>query len=537
MIRLNNPLIKKSVSFILAIWIWVIQTGCITYYRVSDYNLSKNSISNEKIDALNVNYYFVHVGDKVYQISNIHYSEDGKIEGEIIPTQKNIYDLYKQALETNSGRKRKQKTTTNTEIEQIHFYANSVEKKEITKITESLSINSDEIVFVHLVHLDKVSTAAASTGTTVALTAVVGAAVIGIIFWISCNCPHVYAQEGNIHISNAFVGAVSKGLEQNDVLLITPSESNNTSIRIANEDQNETHYFNKIVLQKVVHDEKFSILSDQNGVLHTLSEIKTSGVTELDHKDDNLFMDFTNIDSKSGLAENTISFKKPADINSNQAKLILRVKNSSWASYVMKEWYKLFGAEVSKHQQNTAQIPAEKQLKWQQEQGITLSIHSLQNDKWIFQNDVKLIGNTVYRDLIVPIEFDTSSDSLTIKLSTGFKLWDIDYLAIDFSADEPIKIEEIEPKNLVDLQKTALLSDDDDYVLLKEGESIAVDFGKLERKGASYFLNIKGYYTKKIEGEGSMKKGELSSFKKKAQMSRYSWFLYNQSFEDIVNNE
>lgn len=527
---INSSYFKVPGIWSLILLLLITQTGCIQYYRVSGLDYPKDpDITLTDLNNLNVNYYFVHVGDKVFELSDVTFWQNGEIKGQIIPLQKNVYKLYEAALAKQNGVVHKKGSTTNYQIQQIHFYVSSLEKSE----TDILTIKTEDIENTHLLHNDNARTIAASTGTTL----LVSAAALGVFLLIACQCPHIYTEDGNQHISNAFVGAVSKELEQSDFIQITTSESNNTILNFVNEEVGETHYFNEIKLLKVNHAENVSILPDQNGELYSLENILEPENSELISKDDGLFLGFDQLNSKTDLAEYEVTFTKPKEITGNSAKLVLRVKNSSWASYVMEQWYGLFGSRVDEFRQNTAEMPAEKQLKWQKDQGMTLSIFTLDNKKWEFQSDVKIVGNTVYRDLVVPIEFNNDDENVTIKLSAGFKLWSIDYLGIDFSTNEILGVEEIIPLNIENKELTTISSIDDEYLTVNYGDTLSIDFGKLTHAGSSYILKTQGYYTKDVDGVGELKKGEVKSFKKKGQMSRFSFFLYDQATQDLGINE
>lgn len=535
MIWLNNKFVKLPTIWLLLISLLLVQTGCIQYYRVADvdYGTSGELSDNELFD-FQVYHYFVHVGDEVFQLERPTYSSSSDLfTAATIALNKDVYDLYENALERKSGYIHKKGSVSTYEVKQLHFYVSELSKNEAGGIL----FTKNDITTVHILK----NAYGLSTIVTSSVVAVTIASGIAIFLAIACSCPHIYIkqEEESFRIANAFVGSVSKTLEAEDYSLINLSPEKPFELQIVNEEIGETHYINKVKLLQITHNESVNILPDQSGEIHTIGDIALPSNEMVSEKNDGLKLEFETIDAKTGLSEIELTFQANDQAN-DQAKLILSAKNSYWASHVGNEWYQLMGSELNQVKQDNAKLSAERQLKWQEKQGITLSVYVKNGKKWDFQEAVNIVGNTVYRDLVIPIALPKNSDGkTTIKLSAGFKLWDVDYVGLDYSEDLPVTIKEVDVPNANTLEKLeTIASNDDDYTVLNYGDTLKLNYGQLEsNETISHVLNMKGYYTKAMDQVGEYKKKEVKSFRSKAQMSKYSYHLYHEALTELMSSK
>ncbi|WP_055562420.1 hypothetical protein [Hymenobacter sp. AT01-02] len=99
---------------------------------------------------------------------------------------------------------------------------------------------------------------------------------------------------------------------------------------------------------------------------------------------------------------------------------------------------------------------------------MRVSIETTQG--WQLVEQIQTVGPLASRDLVVPftVPGTTSSGPIRLKLETGFMFWEVDYAAVDFSADAPVHIEKLTPHSARDEQgrdqRTALATTDSHYL-------------------------------------------------------------------------
>lgn len=309
------------------------------------------------------------------------------------------------------------------------------------------------------------------------------------------------------------------------------------SIDIVNEEIDEDQYINEVKLLEVIHNKNVSIIPDQDGNVHTISAPihAKNGREELTAKGDGLSFDFSEQPNKDGLYELDLEFDR-SDLT-DKAKLILNVKNTSWSGYVLQEWYGLFGSGLEANQERMAKRSAEELNEWRKDQGISMSVFVKTGEKWVFQQDINVVGNKVSRDIVVPIDLTAVEGDITqIKLVAGFKLWEIDFAQLDYSDNEAVSIRELETTLTQNDDDKDIASDDKLYRHLQYGDTLSLNYelrSPNSNQSASYVLKTKGYYDKHFNQDGSMAVREVMSFKKKGQMSLYSRYLMENMFSEI----
>lgn len=533
---MKNKLTQRTLSWLLVFSVLILQTGCL-YERSSLRFGRSGQLSYDRIEANNPKHFFVHTNNRVLQLANVAYDPDTQIvTGEEVPLNAEVLKAYEKAVTLNIAIK--SGALSKNDVKQVHFFVSKYNKTEDGKI----QVNKKDIADTRLLGSSRTIQAVAATGVLV-----VGATAAFVIFLaIVCNCPHVYVHDGTDYVrsSNAFVGSVSKTLEQPDFALVPLKRGAELKVDIINEEDNEDQYVNEVKLLEIVHDSKTSVLPDQYGNIYSVvNPLKSKSNEEVNTADDGLAYDFVLVESKNDLYELNLNFDREA--NQEKAKLVLALKNTYWASYVMKEWYGLFGSEIDAIKEKNANRTAEAQLNWQKEQGITLSVFVKKQGKWVFQDDVNVVGNTIYRDLVVPIDLaGVEGETTSIKLVAGFKLWEVDYAGLDYSTNTPLEVNELSASTVLmnseSQLKHGISSDDEVYEHLTSNDTLSLKFVSNQSEQApavSYVLKTKGYYTKHVDQNGPMAKRELMSFRRKGQMSRYSRYLMENVYSEMSFKE
>ncbi len=376
-------------------------------------------------------------------------------------------------------------------------------------------------------------------------------AIFAIILAIACNCPQVYTFDGSQYNfkSGVFSGAIYSSLEKTDYLPLDNLQSINGKylFKLAN-NQKEEQFINQVQLINAEHSDNNQVLLDRKGTPYTYSTNVTVGQSEnvskevaeaIKYKDGNVYMFNEQNDSKSSFGNVILNFVRTE--GSDDGKLIIHAKNTLWSGYIFDEFSSMFGSKyqswVSK-QDNADRKVIE---KWQQDQALPLMVYVETDKGWTFADYFPFTGNTAGRDMIMKLELPGNKRNVRVKIECTYMFWEIDYAAMDFSIDEPVKMNYLNPLVAItnnNEPKIAFVAQKDkDYAALKEDESLNVEFNTpsaIKGKENSLFLSSTGYYHSTKEYPGKTQTATLYQFKKKGAFNQFSKMKYNQARQALA---
>lgn len=543
------------------IWLTGIISSCGTYYKLGSATYGRERKLLEGITQENT-VIFVHSANELLQLSNAKISNN-VLEGTLIPTNpaevafynriqsKYSRQMYFKQEQINEARYKAYQEqikidtlqlTDNSEnnpgylqdekIHQVHIYANNVSKNENTISIDLKSINN--------VSFFKKS----SNPGSVILVATLGVFLLLIIVLaIACNCPHVYLQNGETfeYTNTLFTGALSEKLERYDYKELQDFNPDKRSLfmQIKNED-NEKQFTNLLGLKVAYHDPSFQVMTDKNGNLysissptkpiHTVDQEDTDQLTSIASDDESYF----SFDSrtKNGLVSTDLMFSKPSD--ASNAKLILNLKNSEWAGYIHQKFLENLGTYQKDWVQSNSKKTTEQQQQALKKGGVPLVIYVKKRNKWMEVETIQPIGNASDQSIVIPIDEKLlTEDSIEIRLQSGFKFWELDYAAMDFSKQKEFDIQTISPSFVSgnETNVTALLSNDNSYLMTESGsEPISVRFDGLNSgKNRTLFLESKGYYVRNKMETNEPNWLELAKISRKHGLGRFSQEMFLKS--------
>jgi hypothetical protein len=140
---------------------------------------------------------------------------------------------------------------------------------------------------------------------------------------------------------------------------------------------------------------------------------------------------------------------------------------------------------------------------------------------------IEPIGNAGDQSVVVPIDPKLLTDSsIEIRLQSGFKFWDLDYVAMDFSKQKAFEVQYISPSFVSGEENNlkSLLSNDEAYLTTEShSEPISVRFDGLQtNKSRTLFLESKGYYIRQKMETSKPKYMELAKISRKNGLGRFS---------------
>lgn len=432
----------------------------------------------------------------------------------------------------------------------VHLYINEYAQGQENRI--SIPISSIKRIDV-VEHDSGRTTFSAVVGTLGVLVAIV--AILSIIVALTkSSCPFIYSYNGQNYefVGEAYGGAIFSPLERGDYMPIPQLKATQGRyhIRIVNE-LKERQFTNQTQLWLATHPVNTEVLLDHRGNPQLISQPKAP-VTAYTSAGEEMLPQILRKDSASCLFNEDLqkeplnalqlTFTKPA--GANKGKLILRAKNSLWMDYLFGEYTKKFGSYYNTWASKQKTKSFKELNEWQENQAIPLNIYLQTTTGWELVESIPSVGPLAARDIVVPIQLTkvATNQPIRIKLSTGFMFWEVDYAAIDFSANESVNLQKCELLQALNEngkdETLALQEDDQKYLIqLHPNNSVTLTFKAPEIQSPSMtystFLFTKGYYEHVREYEGFPELLELYSFKKPGRFTQFSQEKYMESLQGM----
>lgn len=478
-------------------------------------------------------YLIIHSEEKTWHLNNVKINEDSKeITATIMPVNES-HSLF--PLKENQKSRGYNRSKSSGKTLEVHFYTN-----------EALNTTINKEVIIPFSNINKMEVYQPDTGKKVLSIigfTVASLAVIAIIIAVTkSSCPFIYIKEGNSYAftGELYPGAILPSLVRTDYLPLPNfiAQNEEYELKITNE-LLEIQYTDLAQLVVLNHSQSDEVLLDQNGKPHTFSKKETPEhitsntlpvtIKPSLEKDTNAYLFDKENFTDNGINNIVLTFNNSNQ--SNQAKLILSVKNSLWFDYVYGKFNEQFGLYFNQFQKEQLKVPAEKNIQWRNEQGIPLSVFVKSNNEWVLIEKINPVGPMAFRDLIIPIDLEKiNAPKIEIKLECGFMFWEVDYAAIDFSKDIPLAIEYVNSFSAIDERGkdvTHLIDKEDQNYLIQPmiGNQIVVKYHvKSPQKGEkqSVFLKNRGYYQYIRDYKGIPNFAKLKTFRDKGALSQYS---------------
>lgn len=536
----------KAASAILCFITFIFIQSCVNYFKVSS---SSPSIKvDSTVTANPQRYYILHNGDVAYHMNNISISSDQK---SILCTLDTVASAHMLHLQNSSKTRYKKNKPEAAVLNEVHLY---IQKDNTANKQMPYVLNIDKVEKMEIINKDKARTTASYVIGGVGI-GVGSAAVIGIVVAALTSCPFVSSYDGsNVSIQGEiYGGAIYPQLARNDYIKMNmaPLPNGNLQLNIINELQ-EQQNTDLAELMVVTHDKNEQILVDETGALYAIGK-KISPVTAtsnnkdvlpklLNENDGNIFSfdDTTNITGENKLH---LTFNKTGDAHT--AKLILRLKNSYWMDYVYQKVLEGFGDYYGTYVKQQSNKSSEELTRWTSQQLMPLQI-SLQTKKGLqpVQN-IKTFGPLSNREIVVPIDVSNiSGDKINLQLNTGFMFWEIDYAAIDFSANDNFSVSTALPLTAFDENgkdiRSLLANADGNYLVQPiPGNQATIQYAYTPltdtTKTQTFILHAKGYYQHN-NFKGAPNTGFLQQFGQPNSLSHYSMSLYQSTMHSTTNN-
>ncbi len=497
---------KKMLPFFLAvIMLQVLFSQCHNFYKAVPAQTSA-------VDSLKAKgrYFVLRNGNSAYAMTNVTLSADKKTltcNLEALPADHQLHLI--------KGRRGKMQYKRNepdnfSVLNEVHFYI----QHDNSAATGEYTLALNKVEKIEIIEKDKGRTTGSYIIGAVGYT-FAGLTVAAIIIAATkSSCPFVSAYDGNSFSlqGEIYGGAVYPQLARHDYipLKMQPLADGSLQVKISNE-LHEHQYTDMAELWVITHDKGSKVLPDEKGNLFTVTAPRSPVSASLNaHTDvtaalqkagDNalLYMDDT-----TGHVTNEVvmQFNKPAA--ATKARLMLSLKNSYFLDLLYGELTKGFGSYYPSYIKQQEKRPAAELLQWTKDQQVPLAVEIKTNTGWKRITGITTIGPLATRNIVVPIDIPGSSEPFTeIRLSSGFMFWEIDYAAIDYSAENNFTVQKINPAKATDELGKNILPDlqKEDAVYLAQPDigniaTIIYNAAPLNdaAKTRTYILHTKGYY-------------------------------------------
>ncbi len=541
MLKILRRISLLKVLFCIILISLILTTGSC-YYLKATRSSGPPLDEIQRLQAEN-KFFILHLGDKTWHLTDITISE-GKLSGTVSSLLG--HQMYKKVTTDEPVRYRKSKVYYESEaLHEVHVYATSMERTDNVKV-----IIPNEAIRKIEVYDKAVGTTVASwvlSGTGMAATAWGGVMLVAL----ATSCPFVFINEGENYTlaGEIFSGAVQPGLERDDYLPlpgITPT-GNAYCVKLTNL-ISEVQFVNLAELIIIDHPSDMTVLADKYGKLFYVcdpippvgaySRDNTSILPLIVHKDSLSYLGNESQASGNSIEEIILQFRKPEGAES--AKLIIRAKNSIWLDGLISEIHRLFGERYNAYSIKQEKASGDKLRKWALDQKMPLSVYIEKNNRWEFVDCFNIAGPIALKDDILSLDLGgISSDTIKIKLETGFLFWELDYAGVDFSNNIPVHnitslITSAIDNTNSDVKSQMLKSDSEYYILDEKGDEALLVFDNPEQKEIcrTIYLHSRGYYKIKREQSGEPDKKKLRTFLKPGSVPEFS----REVFDALMNN-
>ena len=521
----------RLISWFFILIIGLQSLGC-TFYKARSKEVTATPVMDMSRYTPQRFNFVLHLGDEQVQLNNVNLqAQTNEILGSIGPLDLN---LQRMANNVPMGRTRRYTSSERFYIRQVHIYAT-----EYTDIGDDrVSIDGTKIERVDVYSQDGIATFASYTLT--GFVTLVAALTIWI--WIVCSCPHVYTFDGEQYEFSAalLTGAVAPALERHDHRILPDYDRNRDSykLKIVNE-EHEIQRIDLLELIGVYHAPGEMIVPQRGGrIIAATNPVTPMSATlgDLDmlyevSQEDDLACQFDQM-TEDDLSQLDLQFAVPADAANGN--LILSAKNSNWGGYVYYDFLSRLGNKYDEWAEKNRTKPPEKAIDWTREQGMVMKVETKVADQWQLVDYVDLMGDVALNKTAIPIQIASNQDILEVRLTSGFKFWDLDLVAMDFEDKGATDIRKYAAGKAVDAEGNlvaALLAEEDaDYMELpRKDEWVEVEFDlAVPEAGQSRTVLVhgKGYYMTQYTFEGRAQWFKAMKFRDEAALSRHSAVLY-----------
>lgn len=528
----------RFIAIVLAFLTLNLTQGCY-YFKVNTHSQpSTEMVAGLEYQGKN---FILHLNEKTWRLTNVELL-DNTIYGQITEVPASFANYQVNPHKANRYYKKAGFNQTYL-LNEVHLYVDELSDMGNNRISIPLSSVSK----VEVYDKDTAATTGSWVLSTLGIISGVYLILAILVLIFKQSCPFIYTYDGdNFHFAGEiFSGAIQPGLERHDYLRlpeIKPADGKYI-FKVTNEVK-EIQHINLMELLAVDHPANVEVLADKNGSLHTISQpVRPLSAVSCTGEDllpllvakDNMTYHFNQAATTDNTVDGVIlKFDKPE--NANHGKLIVRAKNSLWVEHVFSEFHEKFGRMYNAFDRKEEKKPASELRELMFSQGFPLSVFLEKDGEWKLQDFYEIAGPMAMKDDILAINLSgIESEEIQIKIETGLMFWDIDYVAIDFTENIPLKTTTLTVVDAIDengMNVTETIKNNDNLYYIQPiiGNEALVSFEvpKFTDESRTIILHSKGYYKILRDQKGRADWKTLKTFREPGRMQQFSKELFDQ---------
>lgn len=381
---------------------------------------------------------------------------------------------------------------------------------------------------------------------TIGVVMLAGGVALAIVAATKDSCPFVYVKNGGSFdlVGEIYSGAIHPPLERHDYMALPLTGVGTCELKITNEVM-EIQHTNLAELQVYDHALGERVLVDRHGDAHLIARQQSPtsarafsgadvhGLVAAD--DDKVFIEGgPDPDAAPGAMDGMVlTFDRPE--TAAQMKLVVNARNSRWLDHVLGVLFERMGDAFKPWLEAQKTGSAAAMQRWSLDQGLPLAVSVMTSDGWRFVDYIDPAGPIAARVAVVPVDLTgVAGEKVTLKLECGYRFWEIDSVAADFTqAPAPrgtvVGLSRAVTKEGLDV--TADLAADDDAYLhqpsFTDEAILTFDLPELAcGRARSVILHSKGHYDILRSPEGQPDLAFMASFREPGRVTEYSRDLY-----------
>jgi len=355
-------------------------------------------------------------------------------------------------------------------------------------------------------------------------------AIVAIIALTKESCPFIYSFNGERYVFDAepFGGAICEGLKRTEWCALEELKEvdGRYNILITNE-VDETQYTDEVKLVIVDHAPGARIVSDALGKMHTVSNplpprraFDGKGRDLLPAVGANDWKYWLNRTAEisrdtAGPPKEELVFEFPKPEGAKTARLIFNGCTTLWGSHMIKKLLELHGNAVQdwyRDVDNHGPSLRKTMLMDVREELYQLHLRVETPRGWISRGMIQGGGPLISEDRLYSFDIsDVSGETLRIKLTPASTYWMVNWLAVDYSEDQPFLVNEVAPLEAhdalgQDIRDLLVLEDGRYLAMPRTGDKASVSFLSPPRKDGSrrsVFIKAGGYYDIHLEAKAA----------------------------------
>jgi hypothetical protein len=372
----------------------------------------------------------------------------------------------------------------------------------------------------------------------------------------SSSCPFVYSFDGQQFRFDGepYGGSICEALERTDYCRLDYLRPVNGEYKLMlTNEVDETQYTDEFKLCVIDHPTGTQVLPDAAGHFYTVRQpfpptaatdkIGTD-ITRWISKTDDIFWEsgiHPGDTAGAGTLRDTLTVTFPKPAAHRSGKLAVSASNTLWGSHMLKRYLDLWGGHADAWYQLLTNADTLAVFgAWQRrEEVFRLQVMVWADGRWTNRGEIFGGGPFMTEERVVPLNLEgVDGDSVKIRLCPPTGFWQINSLAIDYSADEQYGRQDLAAASIIgddgdDLRAVLESTDHRYYDMPNSGQTASVVFPvppAASGRERTLFARLSGYYDIHLQHHGPLRldlcrkiAAEPGYFTKFALQEYYRW--------------